>query len=114
MLSFSNYQSVQNTVMNNISSYLPSMMSYKSDIQHEIIELTTPQEFNDIRTCQINTSLINKLATLGKKHFELSDMSDATLYCICMAIGTIIKEYDWGTEYIQQIGMCKLATKIAG
>ena len=28
-----------------------------------------------------------------------------------MAIGTIIKEYDWGTEYIQQSGMCALAEK---
>lgn len=113
MLTSSNYLSVQNAVMGNISSFFPAMMSYKSSIQREVIDITTPQELNDIRDCRLNLSLVDKLAKLGKQHFQASDMSDTSLYCVCMAIGTIIKEYDWGTDYIQQEGMLKLATKVS-
>lgn len=90
------------------------MMRYKSSIQLEIIPRTTTKELNDIRDCCLNITLIKKLADIGRQHFIISDKSDTTLYCICMAIGTIIKEYDWGTKYIQQGGMLDMATMIAG
>ena len=31
-----------------------------------------------------------------------------------MAIGTIVKEYDFGIKYVQQDGMCEMAAKIMG
>lgn len=108
MLTPFNYQSVQSSAISDFSS----MMMYKSCLQNEIIPLITPQELRDIKLCRLNFSLLEKLAKLGKKHFYESDQSDISLYCICMAIGTIIKEYDWGLDYIQQEGMCKMANMI--
>lgn len=112
MLTSENYFSVQTTVMENIDLFFSSLKRYKSCIQFEIIRMTTQQELNDIKNCRLNHSLIDKLAILGKKHYYASDKNDTTLYCICMAIGTIIKEYDWGIEYISKSGMCTLAQKI--
>ena len=100
--------------MGKISFYLPIMTRYKSSIQREIIPLITPQELNDIRECRLNITLVDKLANLGKTHYAASDKSETTLYCLCMTVGTIIKEYDWGTDYVQQSGMLYLASKIAG
>lgn len=31
---------------------------------------------------------------------------------ISLSIGTIIKEYDWGTEYLQEDGLFNLAKQI--
>lgn len=112
MLTISNFTSIQSVVLGNLTAFLPSMMKYKSSIQREVIPLYSPQELNDITVGRSNLSVIEKLTTLGKQHFISSDKSDSTLFCICMAIGTIIKEYDWGTEYVQQSRMCKLASKI--
>ena len=112
MLTASNYNSVQAIVVGNFSNYFPVMIRYKSMIQREILTLTTPQELNDIRECRLNITLVNKLADIGKMHFATSDKDDTTLYCLCLAIGTIIKKYDWGTDYIQQNGMISLAKKI--
>ena len=111
MLTPFNYQSVQSSVVGHLTTF-SLMKRYKSSIQNEIIPLITPQELSDIKLCRLNFSLVEKLAKLGKKHFYESDQSDISLYCICMAIGTIIKEYDWGIAFIQQEGMCKMATMI--
>lgn len=58
-------------------------------------------------------AVVNKLTMLGEAQYQqFSEHSNEILYCLCMAIGTIIKEYDWGTDYITQPGMCELAKKI--
>lgn len=111
MLTPFNYHSVQSSIVGDLTIF-SSMKMYKSSIQNEIIPLTTQQELRDIVQCRFNFSLVEKLARLGKMHFYESDQSDVSLYCICMAIGTIIKEYDWGIAYIQQEGMCKMAAMI--
>ena len=112
-LTEANYSTVQANVMKNASRYMVLMISFKSLIQREIMPMLSQQELSDIRDCRLNASTINKLATLGKKHFQSSSQkSNEVLYCICMAIGTIIKEYDWGTQYIQQSGMCAMSQKI--
>ena len=87
MLNKLNIESVKSKVSNHLMSYMPCMIKYKSSIQREILSLLT---YSD--TC--------------------SDKTDETVYCICMAIGTIIKEYDWGVYYIQSAGMCEIAAKI--
>ena len=112
-LTDANYSTVQANVMKNASRYMALMINFKSLIQREIIPMLSQQELSDIRDCRLNTSTINKLVTLGKKHFQSStEKSNEVLYCLCMAIGTIIKEYDWGTQYIQQSGMCAISQKI--
>lgn len=112
-LTGANYSTIQANVMKNASRYMVLMINFKSLIQREIIPMLSQQELSDIRDCRLNTSTINKLVTLGKKHFQSStEKSNEVLYCLCMAIGTIIKEYDWGTQYIQQSGMCAISQKI--
>lgn len=113
MLNELNIELIRNKVSNNMMSYLPYMIKYKSCIQKEILPLLTYEEMCDIRDCHFNSDVVSKLVDLGKKHYCGSDKMDEIMYCICMAIGTIIKEYDWGTYYIHSEGMCKIAKLIA-
>ena len=113
MLNSNNYSSVQASITGNFSKYMPIMMQFKSTIQRAIIPLLSVKELQDIRDSRINMSVIEKLAHIGKTQYQQSiERTDETLYCLCMAIGTIIKEYDWGIKYVQQDGMCEIAAKI--
>ena len=113
MLDQHNYSTAQAEVMGNIAKYLPLMTQFKSAIQMEIIPMLTETETDDIRLCRLNTGTIGKLAALGRQHWAgAREKTPATMYCLCMAIGTIIKEYDWGIKYIQQDGMCEISAKI--
>lgn len=113
MLSTNNYLSVQASITNHFSKYMPIMMQFKSTIQRTIIPLLSANELQDIRDCRTNITVIDKLVHIGKTQYQKSmERTDETLYCLCMAIGTIIKEYDWGIRYIQQDGMCEMAAKI--
>lgn len=113
MLNSSNYLSVQANVTGNIGKYLPVMVRFKSSIQRVIIPMLSENELQDIKDCHLNMEVVDKLANIGKVQYQQSaERSNEILYCLCLAIGTIIKEYDWGTRYIQQGGMCELATKI--
>ena len=88
------------------------MIQLKSCIQRAVIPMLSTDELQDIKDCRLNMQVIDKLVYIGKGQYQqIVGHSDETLYCLCMAIGTIIKEYDWGTEYIQQSGMCALAKK---
>ncbi len=113
MLNKLNIESVKSKVSSQLMSYMPYMIRYKSSIQSEILPLLTYSETCDIRDCRFNPEVVRKLVLLGKRHYASSDKTDETIYCICMAIGTIIKEYDWGVYYIQSAGMCEIAAKIA-
>lgn len=110
MLNNLNIESVRNKISAHLMSY---MIKYKSAIQREILPLLTYSETCDIRDCRFNADVFEKLIALGKRHYDSSDKTDEVVYCLCMAIGTIIKEYDWGTYYIQSAGMCEIANKIA-
>lgn len=113
MLNQNNYSTAQADVKINIVKYLPLMTQFKSAIQREIIPMLTETETDDIRLCRLNTGTIGKLAALGRQHWACArEKTPATMYCLCMAIGTIIKEYDWGIKYIQQDGMCEISAKI--
>ena len=99
--------------MSNFGKYMPIMMQFKSYIQRAIIPTLSTHELQDIKDCRLNMEVIDKLANIGKIQYKQSvERNDETLYCLCMAIGTIIKEYDWGIEYIQQEGICEIAAKI--
>ena len=113
MLNQNNYSTAQADVKINIVKYLPMMAQFKSAIQREVIPMLTEKETDDIRLCRLNTGTIGKLAALGRQHWAgAREKTPATMYCLCMAIGTIIKEYDWGIKYIQQDGMCEISAKI--
>ena len=113
MLNSSNYLSIQASVIGNFGKYMPIMMQFKSSIQRTIIPMLSTDELQDIKDCRLNMEVIGKLVNIGRIQYQqFAEHSDEILYCLCMAIGTIIKEYDWGTEYIQQSGMCILSRKI--
>lgn len=113
MLNQNNYSTAQADVKGNFVKYLPMMAQFKSTIQREIIPMLTEKETNDIRLCRLNMETIGKLVVLGRQHWNsIQEKTPAAMYCLCMAIGTIIKEYDWGTKYIQQDGMCTISQEI--
>lgn len=92
-------------------SLLMKMIPMKSSIQRDVLPLLTRQEEMDIVASRKNEQVINKLAQLAADHYRQSP-NNATMYCLCMSVGTIIKEFEWGTEYIKPEGMYKLAQKI--
>lgn len=98
--------------MDNFAMYMSEMLRIKSQIQRDIIPLATPSELDDIRNGKTNQLTIDKLSQIGKRLYQESNKSDEMLYCVCMAIGTIIKEYDWGFKYITETGMCEIAQKV--
>lgn len=99
------------TVVSNFAVALPKMISYKSYIQRAILDIATNHELEDVRDCRINQGMIDKLCRLAKNEWMLS--SDAqSLYCSAMAVATIIKEYDWGTQYLIGDGLWEIAQRI--
>lgn len=98
-------------VLSDFSSVLPKMIGYKSHIQRDIINIASQTELEDVRDSRINQGIINKLCRLAKREWQLS--GDAkSLYCAAMAVATIIKEYDWGTQYLVGDGLYEMATRI--
>lgn len=99
------------TVVSNFAVALPKMISYKSYIQRAILDIATNRELEDVRDSRINQGMIDKLCRLAKNEWVLS--SDAqSLYCSAMAVATIIKEYDWGTQYLIGDGLWEIAQQI--
>ncbi len=99
------------SVVKNITTVLPQMISYKSYIQRAILDIASDQEIEDVRDCRINQEMISKLCKLAYQEWQLS--CDAkSLYCAAMAVATIIKEYDWGTQYLNRDGLWEIAQRI--
>lgn len=92
-------------------SYLPKMISFKKRIQVEVLDITTHKELENIRDSIYTQSLVNKLVNLAAR--MCGDKTDYTsLYCASMAVGTIIKEYEWGSKWITPNGLFELANQI--
>ncbi len=98
-------------VMSDLSSILPKMISYKSYIQREILNQASQRELEDVRDSRINQGMIDKLCRIAKNEWRLSGDSKS-LYCAAMAVATIVKEYDWGSQYIIGDGLYEIATRI--
>lgn len=111
MISKQEFDNVANGAISNFNVVFPKMVSYKNYIQREILNIATRQELEDVRDCRINHGMINKLASLAKKEWQLCGDAQS-LYCAAMAVGTIIKEYDWGTAYLTGNGLWNMASKI--
>lgn len=92
-------------------SALPKMISYKSYIQREILNHATNREIEDVRDGRINQRLIDKLCAIAKNEWLYS--ADAiSLYCAAMAVATIVKEYEWGIQYLVGDGLWEMANRI--
>lgn len=98
-------------VLSDFSGVLPKMISYKGYIQREILNIASQKELEDVRDSRINQGMIDKLCHLAKREWQLS--GDAkSLYCAAIAVATIIKEYDWGTQYLVGDGLYEMAARI--
>ncbi len=95
----------------NLTTLFPKMVSFKSYIQKAILDIASSEELGDVCNCRINYGMIDKLCLLAKNQWVRSENAE-TLYCAAMAVATIIKEYDWGTQYISGDGLWWIADKI--
>lgn len=108
MISESNCNEIQQKMMSNLSEFLPQMIHFKTKLQNDILPFLSTSELEDIKNSKLNKDVVHKLAYLGRGLVQQTT-PDTTIYCVCMAIGTIIKEYGWGTTYIYPEGICELA-----
>lgn len=93
-------------------SLLYRMIPYKTTIQNEIwLHLTMSERLDIQNFVKKNNSVIDKLAKIAYKYYTESPDKE-TLFCLSMTIATIIKEYEWGTEFLSADGICKLAQRI--
>ena len=98
-------------VKNNFSTMLPKMIAYKNYIQRAVLEIVTQRELEDIRDSRINQGLIDKLVSLANQEWQLSGDVNS-LYCAAMAVGTILKEYEWGIKWVTGDGLYEIAQRI--
>lgn len=92
---------------------LQRAISVKTSLQNAIINCLTQEELTDIWNSSLNESVIKKLVLLAHPYYK-EDPTDETLYVLALSIGTIIKEYEWGTYYINKDGMQELQNRIKG
>lgn len=84
------------------------MIRAKHSIQLEIIPLLTDRNRDNIRASIFDQDVFDKLIAIGKDYYHESNNSDEFVLCLAMAIGTIIKEYEWGFKYVMPEGLCKI------
>lgn len=111
MITRQEFENAAEAVRSNIMGALPKMVNYKKYVQEKVIDMATRQELEDVRDCRINQGMIDKLAMLAKQAM-LSSRDAHSFYCAAMAVGTIVKEYEWGTQYLTPDGLFELATRI--
>ena len=111
MITKQEFDSVAKDAISNFDVVFPKMVSYKNNIQREILNLATREELEDVRDSRINYGMVNKLACLAKVEWQICGDAQS-LYSAAMAVATIIKEYDWGTAYLTGDGLWNMALKI--
>ena len=110
-LSKTDFEDAAASVRKNLPDYLPKMIAYKSSIQRSVLLAATPEEKEDIINSKPNTSLVEKLAELAHEAWSVTPDIES-LYCAAIAVGTIIKEYGWGLQYLTPEGLCKMSGMI--
>ncbi len=112
MLSRDEFESAGNNVKSSFLNFLPKMSAYKKHIQTAVLAVATQQELYDVRDSIFSQSLFCKLINIAQ-HVWAKDSKDIEyLYCAAMAVGTIIKEYEWGTQYVMPNGLYEIANQI--
>lgn len=90
---------------------LQRAISIKTNLQNAIVTSLTQEELMNIWHSTLNESVIEKLVLLARPYY-IEDPTNETLYALALSIGTIIKEYEWGTYYLTKDGMQELQNKI--
>lgn len=85
--------------------------AFKSEIQNAILAQISQQEKSDIQYSRYNENVVEKLVTLGAEKFAAYNSVEA-LYCAAMAVGTIVKEYEWGIQFVTGDGCYQMARRI--
>lgn len=111
MITKQDFDSTAKSAISNFATVFPKMISYKSSIQKAILDIATRQELEDVRDCHVNQGMIDKLCKLAKNEWLLS-RDACSLYCLAMAVATIVKEYDWGIQYLVGDGLWEMAQRI--
>lgn len=94
-----------------INQVLQESIAYKRTIQFDILPLLTKMEVYDIHKSRKNEGVIDKLCQLGALQMH-KGYGFISIYACAMAIATIIKEYEWGLEYLKSDGLYELVTRI--
>lgn len=111
MISKQEFDLVSKSAASNLMAFLPKMINYKSYIQKTVLDIASRQELQDVRDSHINQGMIDKLCKLAKNEWLLSGDAQS-LYCAAMSVATIVKEYDWGTQYLVGDGLYEMAQRI--
>ena len=85
MITKQEFELAASQIKGNLMAVLPQMISYQS--------------------------MIGKLCRLARNEWQLSGDAQS-LYCATMAVATIVKEYDWGTQYLVGNGLWEMALRI--
>lgn len=83
----------------------------KTNIQNAIVNCLTHEELTDIWSSNFNENVVEKLVHLARPYY-IEDPTNETLYVLALSIGTIIKEYEWGTYYVSKEGINELQNRI--
>lgn len=94
------------------SSQFNELRNIKTILQNQITDQLSLQEMQDVVLSKKNENTIDKLVILGKKIYN-QNPTEEKVYMIAMSIGTIIKEYGWGNDYVTNEGIYRLANRIA-
>ena len=110
MVRQSNFTDIAESIRGNLSSALPKMIEYKTYLQRNVLDIATSEELEDVKTGTFSESLMMKLIMLAKSRWQ--SRTNEELYCLSMAVATIMKEYDWGTLQLSNEGLVSLAKQI--
>lgn len=96
-----------------MSSMATFMMAraFKTEIQNEIFSIISQEEKSDIKYSRYNENVVGKLVKLGAEKFAAYNSVEA-LFCAAMSVGTIIKEYEWGIQFVTGNGCYEMARRI--
>lgn len=117
MITIDKLKQIEKTIMataittSGFSSKFNELRNIKSRIQKQVNDLLSPQEMQDVMLSRKNENTIKRLIHIGKKCYN-ENPNEERAYMVAMSIGTIIKEYGWGADYINGSGLCQLANKI--
>ena len=81
------------------------------NIKNDIIYSLSPNEQMDIVNSIKNETVISKLIMIGKRYYA-QNPSEEMVYMVALSVGTIIKEYGWGTYFVMEDGLYELARRI--
>lgn len=96
---------------NGFSDKFNELRRIKTGIQNDILDVLLPDEQMDIVNSVKNEAVISKLVMIGKRYYT-QNPSEERGYMVAMSVGTIIKEYGWGTYYVIEDGLYDLVIRI--